>query len=66
MWLNSKSLEANFAYISLLYAVRRTAVIELKLLVMTVPALILMSAHIIVHAIKEVQMLSGTAHIVIS
>lgn len=40
--------------------------IELRLLVVTVPALILMRAHIIVHAIKELQMLSGSAHIVIS
>lgn len=40
--------------------------IEVKPLVVTVPALILMEAHIIAQAIKEVQMLSGSAHIVIS
>lgn len=45
---------------------RGTAVIEVKPLVVTVPALILMEAHIIAQAIKEVQMLSGSAHIVIS
>lgn len=39
---------------------------EVKPLALTVPALILMEAHIIAHAIKEVQMLSGSAHIVIS
>lgn len=43
-----------------------TAAIEVKPLAVTVPALILMEAHIIAHAIKEVQMLSGSAHIVIS
>lgn len=42
------------------------AVTEVKPLALTVPALILMEAHIIAHAIKEVQMLSGSAHIVIS
>lgn len=41
-------------------------VIEVKPLAMTVPALILMEAHIIAHAIKNLQMLSGSAHIVIS
>lgn len=40
--------------------------IELKPLAPTVPALILMEARIIALAIKEVQMLSGSAHIVIS
>lgn len=40
--------------------------IEAKPLAVTEPALILMEAHIIAHAIKEVQMLSGSAHIVIS
>lgn len=39
--------------------------IEVKPLAVTEPALILMEAHIIAHAIKEVQMLSGSAHIVI-
>lgn len=39
---------------------------EVKPLALTVPASILMEAHIIAHAIKEVQMLSGSAHIVIS
>lgn len=39
---------------------------EVKPLALTVAALILMEAHIIAHAIKEVQMLSGSAHIVIS
>lgn len=43
-----------------------TAVIEVKPLAATVPAMILMEARIIAHAIKEVQMLSGSAHIVIS
>lgn len=43
-----------------------TAVIEVKPLAVTAPASILMEAHIIAHAIKEVQMLSGSAHIVIS
>lgn len=43
-----------------------TAVIEVKPLAVTVPALILMEAHIIAHAIKEVQMLSGSAHNVFS
>lgn len=43
------------------------AVTEVKpLALLTVPALILMEAHIIAHAIKEVQMLSASAHIVIS
>lgn len=42
-----------------------TAVIEVKPLAATVPALILMEARIIALAIKEVQMLSGSAHIVI-
>lgn len=40
--------------------------IEVKPLAATVPALILMEAHIIALAIKEVQMLSGSAHVVIS
>lgn len=40
--------------------------IEVKPLAVTVAALILMEAHIIAHAIKEAQMLSGSAHIVIS
>lgn len=43
-----------------------TAVIEMNPLAVTVPALILMAAEIIAHAIKEVQMLSGSAHIIIS
>lgn len=33
---------------------------------LTVPALILMEAHVIAHAIKEVQMLAASAHVVIS
>lgn len=45
---------------------RGIAVIEVKPFVVTLPAWILMEAHIIAHAIKEVQMLSGSAHIVIS
>lgn len=39
---------------------------EVRPSALTVAALILMEAHIIAHAIKEVQMLSGSAHIVIS
>lgn len=40
--------------------------IEVEPSAATVPAFILMEASVIAHAIKEVQMLSGSAHIVIS
>ena len=67
MCLNSQALQLYFTYISSLCTCSGgTAVIEVKPLALTVPALILMEAHIIAHAIKEVQMLSGSAHIVIS
>lgn len=67
MWRNGEAEQLYFTYMPFLCRWSGgTAVIEVEPSAATVPAFILMEASVIAHAIKEVQMLSGSAHIVIS